>query len=308
MKKIEEIIRADSESGLVYIRSCVILAFFIDKPVHNHSEELIKLLNRYIEIVPPEALKWSVASASQEEWRETNTATLVRIKSSLAPAKSSKRDLTAFRLSDSGDSAPSYSFRLIGQPLDKGWPDPVTLVQVTFPVNVLSEGNLEEFIVQVRELAGLAKANYGYCSLGFNYNELNIEEAFKEIKKIALRHPGYDVQVNDMIHVEIGKKVRGARWITFLSTELVTLLGGLEKLRKQLPQQIVVEKILNGVMLRAGKFPELGDVNRKVKTPLLREVAKVLEPVTHFNEVYICSYLADGDEDLARKWERRFLD
>jgi hypothetical protein len=110
-----------------------------------------------------------------------------------------------------------------------------------------------------------------------------------------------------MTHVHIDKRVRGARWITILGPDLVKKLGGDSKLRKELPAPIVVSNVGPSVIIRAGVTPELGDVNRKLDTPLLKKVAKVLEPVTLFEELDMLSYFANFDEDTLKRWERRFL-
>ena len=60
-------------------------------------------------------------------------------------------------------------------------------------------------------------------------------------------------------------------------------------------------------MMRAGNVPEIGDRARKVGTPLLRLVAKVLRPVTAFKEIVLLRVFGH-DEEFLDKWERRFLD
>jgi hypothetical protein len=61
-------------------------------------------------------------------------------------------------------------------------------------------------------------------------------------------------------------------------------------------------------MIRAGAMPELGDTNRAEDLPLMRAVAKVLEPITAFEEARIVAEFFNRDWDALRAWERRFLD
>ena len=50
-------------------------------------------------------------------------------------------------------------------------------------------------------------------------------------------------------------------------------------------------------------------MNKKIDTPYLRSVARVLEPVTLFRELALFNTaFADQDEDILAKYERRFLD
>lgn len=308
MGAIKEITRIHPESGRVYLRNGINLAFFIEQPVHEISEAVTELLERFVQNVPQNKLKWAVTSATSEEWVETDANTIPRFKAALAPAGARKRKLTAFRLNDSGADAPGYSFRLLGKPMDQDWPDAVTHIQMTFPLDVIEDEQLAKFVSQIQEFAILVSPVSGYCSPALQYSELHIEEAFYDIRGIAKIHPGYDVQVNEMTYLDIDKKVRGARWISFLGAELVDVLGGTEVLKQTLRQPITIESVGGGLMIRAGEFPEIGDVNRRVDTPLLKAVAKLLEPITLFGEVDLLSYFADFDDDILRQWERRFLD
>jgi len=104
--------------------------------------------------------------------------------------------------------------------------------------------------------------------------------------------------------------VRGARWLSFLGPTIIEQLGGFEALSKAFVDPVTIEKVGHGIMIRAGKEPEIGDVNRQVDTPLLREVAKILEPITLFREEALIGLdFADPDEDdFLEQWEHRFLD
>lgn len=301
------VVKQHPDSGMVYLRAGVTIALFIAKPVHEISDELKQVLEFYLEEIPKDELKWVVSSATEEEWKAVTPQILTRLKTSLEPAGARKRKLTAFRLSDSGPDAPNYSFRLVGQPRDDDWPNAVTLVQMTLPLDAVEPANVEKCVDIVRHLIKVTEPTSGYCSPGLHFAELHADEALLEIRALAARFPGYDVQVNDMTHVHIGKRVRGARWISILGREIVKKLGGAAALRKRLSTPITVEEIGHAVMIRAGVTPELGDVNRRVDTPQLRRVAAVLEPVTLFDEIDMLSYFANFDEDVLRRWERRFL-
>ena len=178
---------------------------------------------------------------------------------------------------------------------------------MTFPPDVVDEDKIEDFVALVHELAKLASPTSGYCPPGFQMASFREGEAFTEAKTLATKHPGYDVQRNDMTHVHIGNKVRGARWITILGDEVAGNLGGFDELKQKLTPPIEVERLPHGVWIRAGTTPELGDRNRRIDTPLLRRVAKVLEPVTLFGDRHVV-VLANFDEEVLRRWERRFLD
>ena len=84
--------------------------------------------------------------------------------------------------------------------------------------------------------------------------------------------------------------------------------SGAEDFLVETPEQVQIEAVGAGVMVRAGLRPELGDKANRRDTPLLASVAKVLEPVTAFGEVVLLGSFAEWDKAVLEKWERRFLD
>jgi hypothetical protein len=308
MSDIELVLRTHSNTGRVYVRNGITLAVFLDRPVHETSGQCIGLLDGYLDAVPEGALKWAVASATSEEWREIGKTTIARCRSSLAPEAARKRRLTAFNLNDSAGDAPGYSFYFVGKPTDGVPPSATTLVQMTFPLEAVAAERADKFVATVQRLIEPIEFASGYCAPGFQFSDLHLSEAFNEIRPLALRHPGYDVQYNRNTRLRIDMKSRGARWITLLGRELTEQLGGIAELRKQLSAPVEVRTLKHGVMIIAGRLPEVGDVNRGQSVAALRTVAKVLEPVTLFGESEMRIYLARRDEELLRRWERRFLD
>jgi hypothetical protein len=131
-----------------------------------------------------------------------------------------------------------------------------------------------------------------------------------KIRALAARHPGFDVARNSKTRYWIGDHARGARWVTFLGPALGERLGGPPAMAKDLGTSIDVTTVGEGTMIRAGAEPELGDVNKNIGLPLLRKVAKLIEPVTMFNEraLVMCEFFDGYDDPFLEKWERRFLD
>ena len=133
--------------------------------------------------------------------------------------------------------------------------------------------------------------------------------ALKQARALTKRYPGYDVAHNSVGRAWLGKKIRGARWLSFLGPELTKQLGGVKRLKKAFEEPITVTKVGQGNMIRAGIMPELGDKNQKKDTPLLREIAKVLESATAFGEIVLLrTDFASRNESALESWERRFLD
>ena len=308
MGPIKPIEARDTESGQVLMRSGIILAFFLEPFVYECSKALTSAFDRFLQAVPPDSLKWAVINATSEQWREVDPKVMKRIRDSLAPNGARKRKFTAFRVNDAGDEAPQYGFTLSDRDKDEEQPVSRTLVQMTFPPGAADEERVDAFYSLVAEFTAVLQPAYGYCAPALLPSDARQTAAFVEIRRVAQRFPGYDVAVNDLTQLDIDARVRGARWITMLGPALACALGGSDAMRRALPAQVEVRDVAGTTMIRAGRTPELGDVNRKLGTPLLRAVARVLEPVTLFGEINLLSYFANFDDDVLRRWERRFLD
>ena len=310
MLNIDEFERIHPESGRVFLRNCVIAAFFVARPLHEVSNSIATALDQYVAMIPPDTLKWVVPSATAEEWKPFTAKTIAKCKSYLVSEGTKKRYMTAFHLSDTEGGVPRYSFNLVGKPVVDTTPEELTLIQMAFPLSVLAADQVERFVSSIRRLATIIPTTSGYCSPALVIpRDLHIGEGIYAARPIALRHPGYDVENNEGTCVRIGTKTRGARWITLLGEELTMQLGGIEALQKRLLPPVTVNEIGAGVMIRAGAEPELGDVNMSIPTPNLRAVAEAIKSVTFFDDCAMIGIFGDADdpEPLAR-WEHRFLD
>jgi hypothetical protein len=124
------------------------------------------------------------------------------------------------------------------------------------------------------------------------------------IASTAFRSHGYDVANTLYTNTALGDRSRGARWLTMLGTDLVDRLGGKSALAAKLIDGVDVVEGAHGILLRAGKAPEIGDVNRQQSTPLLASVAEAIERVTFFGDKGLGPLF--GGPEPRNRWERRF--
>lgn len=306
----EEISKIDPQSGRVYLRGVFIVAFFLPGPINQSVSAIDRAFDLFLAMTPKDTFRWASVGASSEEWKPFSDSTIARCKAQLRPDAAAKRKMTAFELVDSevGGSVPHYGITVLGEPLDGKLPNERTLFQMSFPISLAIAGNVENFIAKLVEIAAVLPVDSGYGSPAIQWAQFDRDTAIKQSRAIVAKHPGYDINLNTTGRTWIGSRVRGARWLSFLGPQILEALGGSDALRKKLPTPFEVQSVGSCVMVRAGRLPEIGDTARSVDTPLLREVAEVLEPVTAFEEVVLLGSLADWDKDTLRKWERRFLD
>jgi hypothetical protein len=305
------ICQVHDKTGITYLRDGFLVTFFLPKPLHESVGGVAEVFDLFLSFIPPDAVKWAGIGAGSEEWKPVNKSTFDKCRAAMVPAAAKKRAMTAIEMVGAAQASDAavYAFTLIGTKPDKEAPDEVDLVEMCFPANVADAGNVESLVATLASMAEKLPYLSGYASPALLYSQVGEGKAMVESRALATRYPGLDVQKNKLGCVDLDHRVRGARWITFLGPDILKKLGGREKLRTSLGDEIGIEVAGTGVMLRAGRIPEIGDRSKRIDTPLLRRLAAVLEPVTQFNEpVLLTSYFADRDEGMLRTWERRFLD
>ena len=294
-------------------RDVLIVAFFARQPYPELVPQVAETLELFRSIVPPDSLEWARVGPNSSQYVPLSPAVLKRGRAELDIAKLSGRDIGSLRLRGGDDPHnAAYGFTFLGgQPYHRA-PTLTSLVELRFPSEFLEQLGLEKFVDMVRRIGETLPFRSGYASPALSRgweNEKHVQEAGRQLVPIALRHPAYDLPENESTAAFMGEtQCRGARWLTLIGPQIVSTLGGREQLLPRLSPGVTTVSAGEGLMIRAGERPELGDVNRDETVPLLRSVAAALEPVTYFDDWKSLGTLFGDDHDRVRAWERRLLD
>ncbi len=127
-----------------------------------------------------------------------------------------------------------------------------------------------------------------------------------EIQDRCFRYPGMDVPDVALYAYNIGTRVRGPSWLTFLGQPVLGELGGAAALRERLRSPGTTVQELDGerAVVTLGEWPDAGDMEEGRTLPAYRELARVLEPWLYEGPLHENKF---SPEDR-RRWERRFLD
>jgi len=302
-------IRHPGPEGTWLVRDHLEAVLFCRVNFVDMAEGARAAFDRWLDAVPRNALKWARIGGNAAEPKPFGATTIARCVDQLSPAKAAKREVSSFTLCGPQPYNSDYWFAAVGS-ADLFGPDAIdteaNFIEMRFPTEYLAERGVEPFVALMKDIAAGLPYSSGYASVALGYNaESHVSEAAEIIAPLALRHHGYDVHRHRYVKYDIGDLSLGARWLTLLGANLVEKLGGSEALAKQLPG-IGVEPAGAGLMLRAGEQPEIGDVNAQQGTPLLRMVAKAVEPVTLFGCQELLPLFVGNPETLDR-WERRFF-
>jgi len=301
------------DTKLIVGRDVFVFALFTRDLYAAACADVEKALDHWLAKVPPEALQWASVGTNSDTFKPYTPAALRKCRAELDPVRAAKRGLGYFALTGGEDPQnPSFAFSFAGDNEPGGRiPDATCLVEIRWP-SEYAEQHVEELVACVSEVASLVPFRSGYASPALSrgsWESTHLDEAGRQLIPLAFRHPGYDLPENGSTASFMpADKCRGARWLTLLGPALVAQLGDEAALRATLDARVAIQPAGDGLLLRAGERPEIGDVNRAELTPVLRSVAAAIEPVTFWNDWRSFGNLFGDDHDKVLRWERRHLD
>ncbi len=297
-------IRVHAENGELLIRDGITLCFYMRRPHSEVVQPVMQALERYRRAVGPHALSWYYDN-DLESLRELDATGWENALHDLR-----QNTWSHVLLRDGPGGVGEYQFEYFGR-----GPDTASSDSEPGMVCALSCWLSTEFLEQhgparVREVALDVAAplpfNSGYASLSLNALT-GMMGVSRELRRWCFRYPGMDISDEGVFSTEIGTKVRGAYWMTFLGQPVLGELGGAVALRARLSSSDIniQEMDAERVAITLGPRPEAGDTQEGRDLPLHRELARVLEPWL-FHQEPVLNYSFPADD--VRRWERRFLD
>jgi hypothetical protein len=127
------------------------------------------------------------------------------------------------------------------------------------------------------------------------------------------RFPGLLYEDSSNFTLEILRRtdvIRDVNWLTAVNDELLARVGGLEKAREVLGDEIVLHPYEGGVVFQAGERPVLGDLNKGRMPAAYRAVNDFLKPLRYENWDYPYLRAPYGVDEMeyTQWWTHRFDD
>jgi len=288
---------------LLLVREGLSFVFFMDRPHQEVAQAVIAAMEAYLQAIGPNAI--GRYASEDGEWIDLNEQEWSFVREKLL-----KRRAPLLLLHDTEDALYRYQFEYCGKPPDAAMaPEtqhPVCAVRCWLPTEYLEQRGPAKVRELALKLASLLPFCSGHAGLAFN-GELDVVGMMAKVREVCFRYPGLDLI--ELMHVswEIGTRVRGPAWLTFLGQPALAGLGGVPALQEQLRAPGTTVEALPGdsAVITLGTWPEAGDILQGDTLPAYRELARVLEPWL-FREQHPYSLGLSADDLL--RWERRFLD
>jgi len=302
---MSEQVRLTRDGRGLFLRDSFIIVFYCKKPFGDLASAFGQAFGHWLEVTPEEGRKWASVGANSDSYKPLTPQRLAAARRELDPAKALSRELSTFDLGGPESINPDHFFTCLGFREAVG--QKVSYLEVRLPRAPETDAEIQAARALAKHLGSLVPYSSGYASPALTWG-VESQQAWYSLEagKLAFRHPGYDVPNSANTCYDLGEKLRGAYWLNFIGPAALEALGGEKKLRATLDASIGIEQVGHGLMLQAGPKPEVGDVNRQENLPLLRSLAKTLEPVCLFTGNSLeNNFIEQGDSE---RWLRRHLD
>lgn len=296
-------IRIRAENGSFLVREGLRITFYMR---HSHAyvlQGVERSLETYLRAVGSQALGWYINTEGEEQELDDAGWEFTR-------RKLREQRFPIIRLVDAALSNCRYRFEYHGKDLQdpsmQHEPDAVCETSFWLPTEFLEEHGPTRVRELARELASPLPFCSGSAGLAFN-GDLELLGVPEEIRKYCFRYPGIDFPSPTGYSWNVGTRIRGPHWLTFLGQPVLGAVGGSQGLRSRLhaPNVTVEEMTGDRAIVTLGDWPEAGDAAKGQSLTAYRELAHVLEPWLYCEPR---ARLPDLSPEETRLWDRRFLD
>ena len=292
------------QDGYLALRAGLVFALYFRNSHRDVAERVGRVLGKYVQFVGADALKFTHVGEEMRPLTEKRWAR--ELKELTAQSRKKWCELT-FASEDA--AAPEYKFTyegcdLVASEREYGNTTEMSFIEAVYANSIVETRGCVAIVGHFLELSSLLPASSGYASLALNWTDSSQIAVEQFAWPLAKRHPGLDLHDPSATSFDLHSRVRNAYWLTILGHEqLAALKLTPAALRERLGPEILVHDLPHGVAIQAGEAPELGDVNRGERLPLVRKVAKVIEPILYRPHAY---FGAPTHDDFV-EWERRHL-
>jgi len=127
------------------------------------------------------------------------------------------------------------------------------------------------------------------------------------IYPLLKRFPGIEINASATVSVFFKQGIKGVNWLTVLSDKYVERLGGVEALQKGLDETCPLYTYPGGVVIQAGPYPQLGDLEQGINLKEYQKVYRLVKPVQEDYKSTIMKTPEGVDgKAFAQEWLHRF--
>jgi hypothetical protein len=193
------------------------------------------------------------------------------------------------------DDADAHSFLAVSRDRDD---DELSILSVSFPLSWAREHTPDDFVAWVLELCALVGPSFGYAGPAILAQRQAVHvdpEGARAIYPLAKQYRGLEIDfpVVHEAYLRGRDEIKGVNWLTVLGSPWEATLGGRDALVSSLQPVASCLRFQSpgtgaeGLVIRAGVAPQLGDVATRERMPAYEHVARRLAPVLSPNPAVV---------------------
>lgn len=294
------------EHGALEVVDSLRMVFFLERDECNHFAAVMAAVGEFVSGIGLDALHAYVDEEGDTRPLTMDVSSFIEQKLGSIP----DGEIIELRVLDHEQRGNVHALHYLHDPnIDSSvWPDEKSVISFRIGTARALEVGWEEIDMFVRRLTRVLPYVSGYVSPALAYQPFT-SHAYQHIHRYIHRYPGFDVVDPPTVAWDIGDRLLGPYWINIVGRGASRVLGGVGGLQDMLgPEFEVAPCGRDGVIVKIGAVPGVGDINRGDDLPAYRKLAKVIAPILHDPSM---QYLYDADgtvnRELQRAWHRRFL-
>lgn len=172
-------------------------------------------------------------------------------------------------------------------------------LQIQLPPSLAN--NWEDLLALLTGLAAPFPFRSGHVGYALCWNDLSPDREHQMrqiIPPLLKRYPGFSLgSPSDLVDQDLPP----VNWLTLIGPELLGKLGGIARVQQAFSDEAIsVMPLGHGALIRAGEFPQLGDLNRGDNLPLYRKVGSYLKDYRGHQKIRLTGLKDDSEAWLAR--------
>jgi hypothetical protein len=282
------------------------LSVFTELPWSANPGAALRAFDRYLGMCGQDGLGF-YATETMSKHRKTTKATFSMLATWLK-ADAPARERISFELKGgkAAQDASASMFKIFGiEPNSKHYdPNDAAAIAMSFEFGA-TPAEVEKLFIEVCSSIALVSGHAGYR---MNCSWYDAEESQTHAWRMGMRHWGADIPMlpEDAMAASLDG-VKGVGWLTAIGVRVLNELGGLGGLRETLPPEVEMIQLPNGLILKAGAAPSIGDRNRGDTYQVERAIHRALAPAIERFIARAAPFDLESDEvECTDRWLRRF--
>lgn len=283
----------------------IVTLYFKEGYTAESKQKVVECFEHFYEEFKPH-LKWQVYGRD----KKLTAANFKKTMEQILVTEPNEQYYWSLSSSEGVKDAPDYclsamnSFEVHGDKI-------LSYIKLTFPWSLLTK---EDFFNKYQQwviyLCDQVKAEHGYGGLSSSLPN-DYDSYMPTEYQLAGQYSGLAVDSMPFADtLQLQEHVKGVNWYTILGNNYVERLGGEGAIRHALSGRgdVEVQPYNNGLIIRAGQYPELGASEDGLPTAYVA-VNNVVKPVRIPNPDQLHSYSPYGDcfdEESTARWYARF--